>query len=195
MDGVWRLVSMGSAVEPVSLVEAKAQCRIDGSAEDDLLTAYIRAAREMCEEQTWRSLLTQTWDLWLPCWPPGRSIRLPRPPLLSVSHVRYTDAGGVVQTLASDAYQVITQSEPGGIVLAGGLGWPGHSTTAALPVNVRFVAGYGDGPEDVPEALRQGMRLLVGHMFANRESVNVGNITGVMPQAVDWLWRPFEVRW
>lgn len=194
MDGTWRLVSMGSAVEPVTLTEAKLQCRVDGTAEDALLTAYIAAARQMCEEQTWRSLLTQTWDLWLPCWPPCRSIRLPRPPLRSVTWIQYFDAAGVQQTLGGDAYQVITQSEPGGIVLAGGKYWPGHSMTAALPINIRFVAGYGDAAAAVPEALRQGMRLLIGHMYANRESTAPRDLQA-MPQAVEWLWRPYEVRW
>lgn len=195
MDGTWRLVSMGSAVEPLTTAEAKLQCRVDGTAEDDLLAAYIRAARHMCEEQTWRCLLTQTWDLWLPCWPPGRSIRLPRPPLRSVTYIKYYDAAGVQQTLSSDAYQVIAQVEPGGVALASGQYWPGHSSDVALPINIRFVAGYGDAAANVPEPLRQGMRLLVGHMYANRESVNVGNITNVMPQAVDWLWAPYMVRW
>jgi uncharacterized phiE125 gp8 family phage protein len=79
-------------------------------------------------------------------------------------------------------------------VLHADAAWPALGDVAH-PVTVRFVAGYGDEATAVPEPLRQGARLLIGHMYANRESVNVGNITGVMPQAVDWLWRPYEVRW
>lgn len=193
MDGVWRLVTPPEA-EPVTLGEAKAQTRVDGGLEDDLLLAYVAAARQMCEEQTWRALLTQTWELSLPGWPCGRSLRLPRPPLQAVTAITYIDAAGAEQTLDSGLYEVITAAEPGGIVLHADAAWPALRDVA-LPVTVRFVAGYGDEAAAVPEPLRQGMRLLVAHMYANRESVNVGNITSVMPQAVDWLWRPYEVRW
>lgn len=192
MDGVWRLVA-GPAAEPISLDEAKLQVRVDADAETGLIAAYIAAARQMCEEQTWRALMTQTWELLLPAWPDLRSLHLPRPPLQAVTWVRYVDADGTEQTLDTGAYEVITAREPGGLVLNYGRNWPqlGH---AALPVTVRFVAGYGLTAVAVPEPLRQGMRLLVGHMYANRESVNVGN-TSIMPQAVDWLWRPYQVRW
>lgn len=196
MDGTWRLVTP-PALEPVTLSEALLQCRVDATAENSLIEAYIKAARAMCEEHTWRSLITQTWDLWLPCWPGGnggRSVRLPRPPLQSVTYVHYMDADGVEQTLNAAAYQVITQAEPGGIVLRAGQAWPQHAWDAALPICIRFVAGYGAAASAVPEPLRQGMRLLVGHMYANRESVGAGNVA-TMPQAVDWLWGPYEVRW
>ena len=38
-----------SVVEPVTLEEAKAQCRVDHEMEDELLKSYITAAREWVE--------------------------------------------------------------------------------------------------------------------------------------------------
>ena len=35
--------------EPVTLNEAKAQCRVEHNADDDLIQSYITAAREYCE--------------------------------------------------------------------------------------------------------------------------------------------------
>ena len=37
-------------------------------------------------------------------------------------------------------------------------------------VIVRFTAGYGETAEEVPERVVQAIKLLVGHMYENRES-------------------------
>ena len=57
------------ATEPITLTEAKAQCRVDGTAEDALLTIYIQAAREQCERLIGRKLITQTVEQRLDAFP------------------------------------------------------------------------------------------------------------------------------
>lgn len=39
----------------------------------------------------------------------------------------------------------------------------------------------------VPEPILQSIKLLLGHIDQNRESVNIGNIVNELPQSVDWL--------
>jgi hypothetical protein len=39
----------------------------------------------------------------------------------------------------------------------------------------------------VPAALRQAILLAVGHLYENREAVNIGNITTLLPLAFDAL--------
>ncbi|NDA93971.1 MAG: hypothetical protein EBX90_11955, partial [Betaproteobacteria bacterium] len=53
---------MPPATEPLSLEEVKEHLRIDSSAEDALLQMYIEAARKVCEHNTARALITQTWE-------------------------------------------------------------------------------------------------------------------------------------
>ena len=43
------------------------------------------------------------------------------------------------------------------------------------------------------KAIEQGMLLLVGHWFVNREDVVIGTIATALPRATDFLWRPY--RW
>ena len=43
-----------AAAEPITLAEARAQCRIDGTDEDALLTIAIAAARSRAEHETGR---------------------------------------------------------------------------------------------------------------------------------------------
>ena len=43
------------------------------------------------------------------------------------------------------------------------------------------------------KAIRQGALLLIGHWYANRETVVIGTITSALPMATDALWSPH--RW
>lgn len=159
----------GPPIEPLTVQEAKDWARITTDAEDDLVEGLVRSARAHVEQLAGRALLTQTWDLYLDCFP--EQIDVPRPPLQSVTYIKYVDAGGTLQTLASSAYTVDTQAEPGRIVPAYGSSWPG---TREQPnaVQVRFVAGYGSEPIDIdakaPE-LRQAIAVLVATMHEQRE--------------------------
>jgi hypothetical protein len=59
------------AEEPITLAEAKLHVRQDGTADDDLITALIVAARRSCETRLRQALVTQTWDLYLDAFPGG----------------------------------------------------------------------------------------------------------------------------
>ncbi|MCK9569543.1 head-tail connector protein [Candidatus Pacearchaeota archaeon] len=72
-------------------------------------------------------------------------------------------------------YFVDSKSEPGRIVLAYGKSWP---STTLRPVNgicVTYVAGYGYSDE-VPQAVKQAMKLLIGHWYENRETTIAMNV-------------------
>jgi uncharacterized phiE125 gp8 family phage protein len=54
---------------PVSIAEAKAQCRVDSHDEDALLAAYVRSAMAWVEEQEGIVLITSTWAYRTPAFP------------------------------------------------------------------------------------------------------------------------------
>lgn len=172
---VWK-VQTGPTQEPVTLPEAKAQCRVDIDDDDKLISSYIVSARRTAELIARRAFITQTIDLVMDEFPAEAELFLPCAPLQSVTHIKYTDSDGNESTFSSDSYIVDTYSEPGRVVLKTGESWPGTTLQAANGVVVRFVAGYGDDPADVPEVYRQAIQLLVGHWYENREEVVVGNV-------------------
>lgn len=185
------------AVEPLTLEEAKIHLRVDDGAEDTLIESLIKAFRSSIDgKDGWlnRALITQTWDLHLDRFPADSRtpIQIPLPPLQSVTHVKYYDADGILQTLSSANYFVDSVSEPARLFPAYNLSWP---TTRERPnaVNVRFVAGYGAAAGSIPEAIRQAGLLQIGHWYANRESVAVGVSVAEMPQSVGWLLRPYKI--
>lgn len=146
------------ATEPVTVSNAKMQLRIGHTVDDTLIESRIMPARFWAEHETGRQLITATWELRLDAWPAGRVIDLPKPPLQSVTSVKYLDADGAEQTFASTNYVVDVASLKGRIVLKTGLSWP---TLADQPgaVRIRFVAGYGDLATNVPPLVRSAILL------------------------------------
>lgn len=180
--------------EPLTLQEVKDHLRLSGTAEDALLAGYLLAATDLVELQTLRSLITQTWTLTLDDWPAGGIFWLPRPPLASVTSIKYLDTDGVQQTWSSSNYRVSTGNEPGRITL-------GYNAT--LPslygvsdqVEVIYTAGYGANGEFVPMPILQAMLLLIGHFYENREASVIGTIASTMPFSVEALLNPYRVHW
>ena len=166
--------------EPVTLAEIKDHLRVSGTAEDSLLTLYAQMAREAVEEETWRALMPQTWVLYLAGWPADGIIELPRPPLASVTSIKYTDEDGVEATLAASNYRVDTAREPGRVVLAPNGEWPSDVLDSVNGVAVTFVAGYADASA-VPPMAKAAILLQIGEIYANREAVIVGSTPQVTP--------------
>lgn len=165
-------------VEPITLAEAKAQCRVESSVteEDALITGYIAAARRWCERLGWQSCMTQTLELWLDNWPAADRLTLPRPPLQSVTSITYYDDDDAATVLASSAYYVDTVSVPGRVVLRNDASWPSATLRVANGIAVRFVAGWSM-PSQVPETTRQAIQLIVGHWYENREAASLGAVS------------------
>lgn len=193
MVGHWGVaaVSTGASTEePITLSDAKAHCRIDTTDEDSLVTALITAARRLIESRTQRSLLNTQWDFYADAFPGSTgALKLPRTPLSAVSFVRgHTSTGGTTD-LSTAGYYVDTASEPGRVVLLDGYSWP-SSLRNGNGCQVRFTAGYSTAGENVPEPLRQATRLLVAHLYENREAVQVlapGSDLKELPFAVEAL--------
>ncbi len=154
-------------VEPVSLAEAKSHLRVLHASEDTLIITYAKAARLHVESTLGRALVTQAWDFWLPTFPNSGVIELPKPPLQSVTWVKYRDLDGVLQTLAAGDYTVVAPGLIGFLEEAPEATWPATQTHAQA-VNVRFVAGFGNAGSDVPDDLRVGLLLLIEHLYHNR---------------------------
>lgn len=208
------------AVSPVTAAEVWAQLRVPltGSpaaptdathiaALTDAAIAYLDGRDGILN----RALCTQTWDLKLDGFPGGGAIagdwggrgriRIPLPPLQSVTSVAYVDENGTTQTLATGKYQVVGTGgwDAAALVPAYGETWP---ATRGQPeaVTVRFVAGYGTpgaSPDDtqaaVPDSIRHAILLLVSHWYQNREPVNVGQSVTDVPLGFGALVMPLIV--
>lgn len=201
MSGLVQTVA--PAGEPITLAEAKAWLRVDGTDEDVLIASLIEAARAYVETFTGRALITQQWELSLDAFPcgtrfangrliehktislTGREIVLPRAPLASVESVQYYDEDGTLQTFAAACYFSDTRAEPGRLVLDEDYDWP-ETQCRPNAVIVAYTAGYGT-PQQVPQRLRTAIRFMITHWFTNRSPVNIGNIVNQIPSSAEAL--------
>lgn len=184
--------TVAPSVEPVSLAEAKLHLRYEGTDDNDLITALIKAARRHAESFTRRQLITATWQLIMDGFPSGSLIEVPRPPLQSVTSITYTDADGDTQPVSADDYDVDTKNQPGRIEPSYGNSWP--STRDEMnTVTVTYKAGYGDAATDVPEDIVAAVKLLVANWYEHREPVVVGTIAAELPLSVKNLLWPYRV--
>lgn len=178
------------ANEPLSLADAKAHLRVDHSDEDTLINALIAAAREDAEDFRNQSFITQTWKLTLDVWPTEPDvIELPRGPV-SVTSVKYTDEDGNTSTFASSNYVEDLESEPARLALKRSASWPSDTLQVVNGIEVTYVAGYGDDASDVPAAVVEALKLMIGHYYENREATITGTIISRIPLgAQHLLWK------
>ena len=185
---------------PVSRAQAKAHLREDSDDYNDQIDAMIAAATDEAEGFQGRALIDQTWDLYLDAWPDSAwqgvrrvyEIRIPKPPLIEVGGVYYLDSAGVEQPLDPALYTVDTMNEPGRVVLKSG-SWP-TLPDLANAVRVRFRAGYVDksgspAVGEVPKTTFAAILIIVGDLYANRESVVLGQTVAKVPYAAEALLR------
>jgi uncharacterized phiE125 gp8 family phage protein len=153
--------------EPVTLDEAKAQLREGNDDDDALIRALIAAARQAAERFTGRALITRGYSLYLDVWPEEGAVALPYPPLVSVSSVQvYADDDAALEFPAG-SYFADRASMPGRVALRAGImpPCPGRGTNG---IEIRYRAGYGAAPSDVPELLRHGILRLIAHLYQHR---------------------------
>jgi len=169
------VLNTAPSTQIVSTALMKTYLQVDDDTENPDIRDAIISARLAIEAYLGRSLISTTWNLWLDAWPRDRSrenppqgvfnlpidafdatlnyIELPRPPLGSVTHVKYYNTGDTVATFASSKYFVDTKSTPGRVVLNTDESWPTTLLRDANWIDVQFVAGYGTSETDVPESI------------------------------------------
>lgn len=167
--------------EPITLAEAKIHCNVDSdlTADDALLTSIIIAVRMAAEKETKRSLMPQTWELTQDAFTPVLLLR--RPPVVSITSIKYLDTAGALITLAGADYTLDTSSDfkVARVVPAYGTVWP--STYQYInAVRVRYLTGYLTAAA-VPALAKSWMLLGIGTLYAQRESIITGTIVAELP--------------
>ena len=177
------------AVEPVSLDEARAFLRVEHHDDDETIAALIAGARIHAEATTRRAFITQSWRLTRDAWPADGRIAVRPAPLRALTAARVYDFDNNAQSLDPAAFV----ADLGGSALTftpWAVPAPGR---AALGIELDVTVGYGDAAIDVPEPLRQAIRLLTAHWYENRGLVAGAGTGAVLPETVAALLAPYRM--
>jgi uncharacterized phiE125 gp8 family phage protein len=161
----------------MTLEEAKAYLRLDGSGEDALLGRMIETATILCEAFTGIVLVRRECVETIAAergWQ-----RLTHAPVVAITGVEAVPAEGAAEPLPADAYAIDID--------ASGTGWVRLTRAGgASRLRVTSRAGLVEAAADIPAPLAQGVVLLAAHLFDRRET------PGAPPAAIAALWRPWR---
>jgi uncharacterized phiE125 gp8 family phage protein len=159
----------GPAVEPITLAEMRAYLRLDSDAEDALVAGLVAAARIAVESATRLALIAQNWRVLVEHWPADGAVSLPLAPVLSVEAVRLVPHSGAVVLVDATSYRLDTACDPARLLV--------HLSAVQPPagdrIEIDITAGFGSGPESVPEPLRLAIRRLASRWFENRGDTSI----------------------
>lgn len=181
---------ISQAVEmALSLDDAKRALRIelDDNDQDLLIESYVRGIAAYAEDEMSRTILNAGYRLTLDRFP--RSIKLERPPLVSVESVKFFDVDGAQQTLNPADYLIDRSSNAGWIVPAPGKRWP-DTACRICAVEVNYTCGYGATPDQLPPQVKLFLQMKLVEQF---DPTSLGEGVAVQASFVDQLLRSLKI--
>jgi len=181
----------GAAVDQdtiITVADLKAHMRVTHTQEDTLIGALRSAAIAWVEEHCNIKLGSYTARGYLPGF---YNSYIPIGPVTAISEVKYqttadTDYDTDLTTLAGTYWFTDLISQPARIAFRE---YPTTYDYALTPVVVSFTAGY----TTMPAPVLQAIRLLVAHMYENRQEEVTGSITTRLKFGLEALLNPYRI--
>ena len=176
-------VSVVPVSSPVTVEDARLHLDLDDNYYDSQLDRLIDVARRRVEQDTRRSLITQTHVLSMDTFPTNGIIELPTAPVQSVTSVTYVDTNDATQTFTE--FSLDSNNTPSRLVLNDGESFP---TVRAHydDVKVTYVSGYGSTVASVDPVAKFAILMLVSHLF-NSPSVTAHGSVNIVPVGYESL--------
>jgi len=173
----------------ISLAEAKIHLRIDSDFNDDndYITALIGVATNQVEEFTRRRLMSQTYNLYFDEFPPYIDLQVGI--VQSVTHVKYYDTSNTLVTLAASNYDLDDKIKPGRIYQSNDGSFP-DTFERPNAVEIEFVVGRT--ANEVEDAIKQAMLIIVGRYYEQRQDVVLGTQVAELPLMVEYMLTPYR---
>lgn len=202
-------VETAESVFAITSAEVKNWLRIDGSDDDTVITALIKASHNWARDYTGRSLTTRTLKMAIDSIYDTdidiregqyigidqdinrRSIILPASPVASITHVKSFDDSDTETTFSSSKYYLDKISVPARFVLRNGESYP-TGLRVANAIEITYQAGYG-GASDVPEDIKHACLMYFAHLFENRGDNATDKVISA-PFSATRILQPYVIR-
>ena len=160
--------TVAPTTKAVTLDEVKAHLRVDGTADDTKLTAFIAAATGYIDYPgvLGKVMITQTWAVSVAR--PGfyNMIKLPVGPAADIVSVKYYDTDNAEQTLTNTDFAITADEDWAFIKPNAGIVWP-STYCRDDAITITYTAGYGVAA-DVPDTLKTAMLMIIASWFEHR---------------------------
>lgn len=170
-------VTLGEGDRAAALAAAKARLGVSLDNDDGLLAAFVESALGLAEQFTGRVLIARAMARVLPVvcgWQ-----RLGPLPVRSIASIEGLASDGSAAVLPPVDYAIDIDAAGEGWVRIGDAGGAGR-------VRVTLTAGIADDWPSLPAAIREGVTMLAGYLYAARDA------TQPPPAAITALWRPYR---
>lgn len=165
--------------ELITVEQAKAHLRVDGSDEDGLIGDIIVDARGWIESYTGLILTRRTVREVLPRF----TSRLRSWPIDTIDSVTYIDTSGVGQLLDASLYVSQVAARPCALL---GKSWPGLYLGSRITVELTAGFASADAVKEFSPNLMRAMKLLIAGYYHDRET---GGLTADVEEAAKALCR------
>ncbi|MDF0540789.1 hypothetical protein PX699_00405 [Sphingobium sp. H39-3-25] len=166
----------GYADAILSLAAVKAHLRIDDDGEDDLVIALRDASIDLVQKcASLRLAPTPGLVARFAGFGAGMMVGVGPAATLAVTAISYLDPTGASVALAPGGWRV---GADGGLLPAIGTAWP----VAGGEVTVTFTVGYPAGA--CPKGLLSAVKLMAGHLYANRDAMLATGFEDDLPAPV-----------
>lgn len=167
-----------TGTDVISLADIKEFLRVDHDDEDTTIGALLDTAVAHVSDYTNRSFLTGGEAVfWLNRWRPAA---LAFGPIKSITHVKYYDTAGVLQTLSTDKWYLDGVKDNTTIIYFHDV--PDLEEYNAKPVQITATVGSTPTPN-----IKHAVRMLCAHWYENRRAVVTGTVATQIPMAVESL--------
>lgn len=179
------------AIEPVTLAEAKAHLRVDGSSDDVLIGSLQLTSRLHLETALSLAMITQSWRLQLDAWPANGIVEIDLSPVQSINEVRVRVASGSTVIVPASSYVADLATRPARLVIKDVTALQAPAPRVA-GIEIDLTAGFGATAAAVPAPLKHALLMLTAHWYEHRDPFEVGSEAARIPSAISELIQPFR---
>lgn len=170
----------------ITVAQLKENLRVDHTDEDTLIEALRDAAISWIEDYCNTRLGDVTAVGYLDSF---HGQRFPVGPVNSISSVTYLDTANATATLAASKYWYDIKTKASRITFTN---VPSTYDDAFNRVQINMNLGYTEAT--IPQPIIQAIRLMVGHLYENRqEVVQGGNVPRELPMGMHALLSPYRI--
>lgn len=178
--------SAATAADIITTADLKLHLRVDHDDEDTLIEALRDAAIAHIEDYCNVKLGDVTAVLYMDRFP--TVFEIPVGPVQSVQSVSYDPTTATNVTLAASAWYADLVRKPARV---GIINPPSTADYNFNGVQVAFTVGYPEA--SVPAPIVHAIRLIVGHLYEQRQQVVVGVSVAELPLGIHALLNPYRI--